>query len=739
MPLNLVRLSRAVLTLTAGLAITSCTDNTAPERSPTADGGPSFATDAASEIFVGAGDIASCGNTGDSQTAALINALPDAKVFTLGDNAYESGSAAQYTNCYEPTWGAFKARTFPSAGNKEYQSSNAAPYFAYFGAAAGDPAKGYYSFDLGAWHVIVLNSNIARSATSPQVSWLKADLAAHPNQCTLAYWHHPLYSSYGSGTGGITFSSVRPFYDALYAGGAELVLNGHRHFYERMAPIKPDGTRDSDAGVREIIVGSGGIGGGSQVSVFPASEVRNGNTRGVLKLSLNDNSYDWQFLPVAGRTFTDAGSTACHGPPGANPVSASQSSVSASPAAITASTGGETSTITVTVRNASGVVQPGVTVTLSASGTGNAITQPAATDAQGMTTGTLSSTGAGTKTITAVAGGVTLVQQPAITVGAGGVDADQSTVGANPGTIPAVAGTSTITVTAKDAFGNPVGGVPVELSATGTGNTLTQPSGNTGTDGKATGSLSSTDEGSKTVSATAGGVAVTQNAGVTVTSAPPPGITHTLLTAGTSPTNQRIYTTAAISPAPSALVTVAVLGHSSFGAPPPPTVTGGGMSAWTLIESVTFDTLASPFKRLSLYRAMSTSPGSGPITITFTGTESNAEWIVSQWQGVQTSGAEGADAIAQTGTNRSNATNGLTVPLAAFGDSRNVALGVFAVNRSVAGITPGSGFTEISEQSSGESPPGSLQTERAENQNTIDATWSNLRGGAIGVEIRAQP
>jgi len=279
---------RSASVAAAALALVTCTDNTAPDQS--AVRAPALATAAvAPDIFVGAGDIASCSKTGDTQTAALLDAIPG-QVFALGDNVYEDGTALEFQNCYGPTWGRHKARTHPVVGNHEYQTPNATPYYDYFGAAAGPAGLGYYSFDVGSWHVIALNSNIARTATSPQVQWLKNDLATHTNQCTIAMFHHPLYSSYSSGTGGILFSSVRPFYDALYAAGADVVLTGHRHFYERMAPIRPDGSLDSQFGLRQIIVGTGGIGSGTLVNVFPASEVRNGDTRGVLKLYLYPDS-----------------------------------------------------------------------------------------------------------------------------------------------------------------------------------------------------------------------------------------------------------------------------------------------------------------------------------------------------------------------------------------------------------------------------------------------------------------
>jgi hypothetical protein len=224
---------------------------------------------------------------------------------------------------------------------------------------------------------------------------------------------------------------------------------------------------------------------------------------------------------------------------------------------------------------------------------------------------------------------------------------------------------------------------------------------------------------------------------VTVT-APGSGITHTLLTVGTNIVNTTIYTTASIAPAPNALVTVVVLGHRTYGAVSP-TLSGGGMSSWTQVASVDFDTFGVPLRRLTIFRAMSASPGSGPITITFSGNVSNTQWIVSQWTGVETSGVNGAGAIVQTGSAAADAVNGLTTTLAAFGNANNVAYGVFGINSNVLAITPGAGFTEIAEQPSGENTPGDLMAQWATNLNAITATWTTKNAGALGLEIKAAP
>jgi hypothetical protein len=274
---------------------------------------PSGPPPAGSEILVGAGDIAVCGSTADDATAALLEGIPGT-VFTLGDNAYPSGSATDYANCYDGSWGRHKARTRPSPGNHEYNTTGATGYFGYFGSAAGPAGQGYYSYDLGSWHIIVLNSNsncgtISCAADSAQEQWLRQDLAANTKSCTLAYWHHPRFNS-GSEHGNST--AVAPFWDALYEFNAEIVLNGHEHVYERFAPQTPNAVADAARGIREFIVGTGGASHYTFGTTKPNSEVRNNTANGVLKLTLKPNGYDWQFVAASGATFTDSGSGSCH-------------------------------------------------------------------------------------------------------------------------------------------------------------------------------------------------------------------------------------------------------------------------------------------------------------------------------------------------------------------------------------------------------------------------------------------
>ncbi|TAH48454.1 MAG: DNRLRE domain-containing protein [Chloroflexota bacterium] len=259
-----------------------------------------------SPVFVGAGDIASCSNDEDEATAKLLDGI-EGTVFTLGDIAYPDGSAQEFADCYHPTWGRHRARTRPVPGNHEYHTVGAAGYYEYFGSA-GAPPDGYYSYDLGSWHIIALNSEIPVEAGSAQEQWLRADLAAHSNTCTLAYFHRPLFSSNNHGN----TEKMRPLWQALYDHNAELVLGGHDHGYERFAPQSPMGVADPLRGIQEFVVGTGGRSHYSRWNVQPNSQVRNSDTYGVLKLTLHPTSYDWQFIPVAGMTFTDSGSHTCH-------------------------------------------------------------------------------------------------------------------------------------------------------------------------------------------------------------------------------------------------------------------------------------------------------------------------------------------------------------------------------------------------------------------------------------------
>lgn len=265
--------------------------------------------------FIGAGDIALCGTRPASEstavrTAALLAANPTAAVFALGDNVYDSGTVIEYRDCYGPTWGAFRDRTYPAPGNHEYQTPAADGYFAYFGAQAGPDRRGYYSFDLGSWHIVSLNSNIDAVAGSPQQTWLRADLAAHRGQrCTLAYWHHPVFSS--SSVHG-NDPKMADIWQTLQQFGADVVLAGHDHGYERFAPQTFDATPDAQHGLREFVVGTGGATPYAFAASQLNSEVRIENTYGVLRFALREGSYEWEFLPVAANGSWDSGQALCN-------------------------------------------------------------------------------------------------------------------------------------------------------------------------------------------------------------------------------------------------------------------------------------------------------------------------------------------------------------------------------------------------------------------------------------------
>ena len=267
-------------------------------------------------VLVGAGDIAT-DKQRDEATAVLLDTLPGT-VVTLGDNAYPNGTAEEFSNYYEPTWGRHKARTRPAPGDNDYNTPGASEYYNYFGAAAGDPTKGYYSFDVGAWHIVVLNTECSQvggcGSTSPQGQWLQADLAANPSTCTLAIMHKSRFAS------GTTSTAGQDFWSLLYQARADVVLGGHAHFYERFALQDPNGAADPVNGIREFVVGTGGASLHSFGTIAPNSEVRNNTTWGVLKLTLNPTSYDWEFIPIAGQTFTDSGSAACVTAPGSTPT-----------------------------------------------------------------------------------------------------------------------------------------------------------------------------------------------------------------------------------------------------------------------------------------------------------------------------------------------------------------------------------------------------------------------------------
>jgi acid phosphatase type 7 len=272
----------------------------------------------AAPVLIAAGDIAcrpgrlrtavACHHPA---TALLAARLRPAVVAVLGDAQYDRATRAEFLGSFGPTWGRLGARLRPAAGNHEYLTAGAAPYYSYFGARAGPRGLGYYSYDLGAWHVVVLNSNcafVSCARGSAQEGWLRADLAAHPASCTLAYWHHPRFTS------GVHRDNlqVAPLWAALYEAGADVVLSGHDHDYERMSPQNPAGRRDLARGIREFVVGTGGEDQRRFLAPKPNSERRSTGTFGVLAMTLRPGSYSWRFVPEPGRSFRDSGSGACH-------------------------------------------------------------------------------------------------------------------------------------------------------------------------------------------------------------------------------------------------------------------------------------------------------------------------------------------------------------------------------------------------------------------------------------------
>ena len=293
----------------------------------TAEMSPLPTTADAVPIIVAAGDIACAPNDPGfnngqgtetrcqmQATADLVAQAQPLAVLPLGDNQYERGELENYQASYEPTWGKFNAISRPVPGNHEYydKGKNAAGYYDYFGKLAGDPQKGYYSYDLGDWHLVALNSNCefigGCQAGSPQQQWLKQDLVDHPKTCTLAYWHHPRYSSGVHGNN----NSITDIWQTLYDAGADVVLSGHDHVYERFALQTSTSQADPDKGIRQFVIGTGGK------SLYPFkkiranSEVRAAGVYGVLKLGLKPNSYTWQYLAANSQDFQDQGETQCH-------------------------------------------------------------------------------------------------------------------------------------------------------------------------------------------------------------------------------------------------------------------------------------------------------------------------------------------------------------------------------------------------------------------------------------------
>jgi len=428
-------------------------------------------------VLVAAGNISRCDSQNPNATANLLDHIAGT-VITVGDNTYASGSLTEFQNCYTPTWGRSLPRTQPTPGDRDYQTAGASGYFSYFGAAAGDPSKGYYSYDLGAWHIIALNSSLSTSTGSAQEQWLKADLAGTTKQCTLAYFHYPLYASQN---GSQVWGPEQPLWNDLYAARADVVLGAHYQFYERFAPQTPAGVADSLGGIREFVIGTGGQSWSAFGTPLPTSQVRSTQTWGVLKLTLHATSYDWQFIPIASQTFTDAGNTACH-------TKGAVASVVMSPTSGTVSVGG-TLPLTATPLDASGNALTDRVVTWTSNATGVATVS---------TSGLVTGVGVGSATITATSGGKSATSAITVVVPVASVAVSPTSATVSVG------GTQQFTATPLDASGNPLSGRTVTWT--------------TGTPGVATvsasGLVSGVAAGSATITATSEGK--TGNAAVTV-------------------------------------------------------------------------------------------------------------------------------------------------------------------------------------------------------------------------------
>lgn len=305
----------------AGLV--TCTRS--PRELPPCLASPAFERETKDPSFarvVAAGDIADCTTNKHFETAALVEKLAPDAVFVLGDLAYPNGKLDEFLDCYDPAWGKFRSITRPAVGNHEYHTAHAGPYHAYFCGSSGDAFRGYYSFDIGAWHVVSLNSNCggdldvpAEVASefggcdkdSPQAKWLRDDLAKHPSPCTAALWHHPVFNSGKHGQAGY----MRDLWRILEDAGADLVLNGHAHDYERLAPVVLPGTRNDQRGMRQFVIGTGGRGLATFADIDRNSEVRQAETHGVLELKLYADKYEWNYVATT-PGVTDRGETPCH-------------------------------------------------------------------------------------------------------------------------------------------------------------------------------------------------------------------------------------------------------------------------------------------------------------------------------------------------------------------------------------------------------------------------------------------
>lgn len=304
--LRQVSFALLALAITCGCGKSESPMGPGPLTGPT---GPTGPTHLLTAVLVGAGDIAQCDNDGGKHaedTGKLLDRIQYDAVFTAGDTAYFNGTTQEYANCYEPRWGRHKRRTYPSPGNHEYGTPGAVPYFQYFGGNAGDFGLGYYSYNLGAWHLVSLNSMDQISVGNPQYVWLNDDLRVNAPRCTLVYFHHPRFTSSLSGGGG-----YKDVWDLMYSRGVDVVVNGHDHGYERFEPQRSDGVPDPGLGIREFVVGTGGASMYSFIRNAPNSVVKI-SRYGVIKFTLRNLDYDWAFIEAVSEQTLDFGSALCH-------------------------------------------------------------------------------------------------------------------------------------------------------------------------------------------------------------------------------------------------------------------------------------------------------------------------------------------------------------------------------------------------------------------------------------------
>lgn len=465
----------------AAVALVACGEVTPPSPPDRPLG-----STATAPVLLAAGDIAGCDHEGDLLTAAYINTVPEATVVTLGDNAYENGAASDYADCYDPGWGQFKARTRPALGNHEYNSGSAGASFDYFGAGAWGNSRpqGYYSFDLGTWHIIVLNDNSAFvpiGGSSAQVKWLQADLSANTRECVLAIWHQPRFYSEYPGRSPGNVASRKPFWTQLYSARADVVLHGHRHVYERYAPQDHEGGATPD-GIRQFIVGTGGFDTWAAPTVLsPNVQVVHGGTQefGVLQLTLDADSYSWRFVPVGDNTFTDEGTTSCH--------TGSAASPELTTAAVADGVTGKATAITVKTRDATGLALTtgGDDVVVQVSGA-NSATPAVADNTRGTYTARYTPRGVGADQVAITLNGVALAGSPFPSVVAPKIVKVGPSRFTQTGVPVGTAVPSPPSVKVTDAAGTPVAGVTVTFTVTAGGGNVSPASRVTNATGRAT-------------------------------------------------------------------------------------------------------------------------------------------------------------------------------------------------------------------------------------------------------------